>query len=217
MKRGCRKPYAKRVGSSLKLISMNSYKLILSTTTFFTLLASAQEPSLKRPFSIGGGAITVTGTYSEGQMYKRKVNGTNILWGLMSWGGSQEIDCRPGNGVCVVSVSVSFHFKGVTTSQTGTKSLAFTGKTAGAYPVVVSKEGNTICFVVDIGLVPSERKLPYESGTWTVTTPFVLSPETVRELGLYSGPEAMGFVIPAGNYPLYRDGNIRYWTWTIPQ
>jgi hypothetical protein len=196
---------------------MNCYKrLALIISSFTACAAGAQELSTKTPFSISLPGITITGTYSQGYMYKHTVNGTNILWGLISWGGEQTIECRPGNSICVFNLSTSIHLRGIQTNKSGQKSLDFAGVAKEGYPVVVSKNGNTLQFAVDVQYVPAAARTMYRSGTWKVENSFVLDPQTVRDLGLYSGSEPMGFIIPAGEYPLHHDGNVSYWTWTIP-
>jgi hypothetical protein len=39
----------------------------------------------------------------------------------------------------------------------------------------------------------------------------------VKALKMNTGTEAKGFVVPAGEYPLYKDGNIYYWTFNFPK
>jgi hypothetical protein len=115
----------------------------------------------------------------------------------------------------VFNVSTSIHLKGLKSSKS-VKGLEFTGSVKEGYPVLVSKSNNVLRFAVDVQYVPGEARAMYRTATWKLENPFVLSPQTVRDLGLYSGSEVMGFIIPAGEYPLHHDGNISYWTWTIP-
>lgn len=218
MLRECRKPgfeESRRINTmkmkALKLmVSILGASLIIQTTC-------AQESGKIKPFSISIGSVTVTGTYSEGRLYRNTVNGTSILWGLITWGGSQVIDCRPGNEICIFEMSVSVGFRGFRTNERGEKGLELVETPGNTYPVLINTDGRDITFAVDIEQVSSEKKALYLESEWKLENDFVLAPNIVKQLNLYDGKGEMGFVIPAGTYPLKRDGNIRYWTWQRPK
>lgn len=167
------------------------------------------------PFIIVINGQAVTGNYLRGQMYYSNVTNT----GSSGTYPSQQMECRPGSSICFFDVVVHNKFTGVVTNASGQKSLDIKGveNLKGSYPVVISRSGNDLQFAVDLSYLPAEQRSAYQSSTWKVENPFALSPQTVRELGLYSGTESMSYIIPAGNYPLYRDGNITYWKFGIPQ
>lgn len=198
---------------------MKAIKLMASVLGVCLIINSvdAQESGKIKPFSITVGSVTITGTYSEGRLYRNTVNGTSILWGLISWGGSEIIDCRPANSICVFGVSVSVGFRGFRTNERGEKGLELVETPANTYPVLVTTDGKEITFAVDMEQVSSDKKALYQGNEWKLESSFVLSPSIVKQLNLYNGNEEMGFLIPAGIYPLKRDGNIRYWTWQRPR
>ena len=174
-----------------------------------------------KPFTITIGGVTITGTYSEGSLYTSTVNGTNILWGMITWGGSSTLECRgPSTAVCRIEVvtSVSIGTKdAIVTNPDGVKSFKKTAVAPGTYPMLIDAGNNAITFAVDVNQVSSGVRNSFISGKWKVSTPFVLGPQVVKALGIYSGSEEKGFLIPAGEYPLYKDGNIYYWTFNYPK
>ncbi|HPH86303.1 MAG TPA: hypothetical protein PLC48_12620, partial [Ferruginibacter sp.] len=174
-----------------------------------------------KPFTITIGGVTITGSYSEGSLYTSTVNGTNILWGMITWGGSSTLECRGSStAVCRIEVvtSVSIGTKdAIVTNTDGVRSLKKIAGTSGTYPMLIDAGNNAITFAVDINQVSSGVRNSFISGKWKVSTPFVLGPQVVKALGLNNGTEEKGFLIPAGEYPLYKDGNIYYWTFNYPK
>lgn len=174
---------------------------------------SGQESSGKKikPFTVFG--VTVTAVYSQGYLYQQTVGGTSILWGLISSGGSTVIDCRPGDAVC--KMEFTFSLNRVVEDENGNK--GFDNIDENISPVIVANENGRITFAVDVRYLSPEKRMQYEKPEWTVNSAFVLSPDVVRSLKLYEGKEEMMYMIPAGSYPLYRDGNIAFWTFEPPK
>ena len=193
-------------------------KIIL--TGLIALIISMQpkaQEATNKLFTITSFGITVTGTYSEGFFKSKKVDGTNILWGLISWGGSSEIECLPGNAVCKIEriLSVTFNRTINRNGEAGFEPV-FTGD--GSTPVFIGEKDGAFTFAVDMSQTAETQKPMYMGNVFELKAPFVLGPVAVRRLNLISSDtEEKGYVIPAGKYPLYRDGNIYYWTFTPPR
>jgi hypothetical protein len=181
------------------------------------MTTNAQQNQRIRPFTISAFGMTITGTYSEGYMHRNVVNGTNILFGLITWGGSETIECRPGPAVCRIENIVSFQVNRTIVNEKGEKGFQSIKVNDGSTPVVIGVGETGITFAVDITQVSEQKRGLYNSSEWSVEKAFVLAPNVVRALNLYNGPEEKGYLIPAGNYPLYKDGNIAYWTFQKPQ
>lgn len=190
---------------------MNNYRLVMICCVCLGSVGwSSAQDARKKPFMLHLDGHVITGQYSYGKVR----SGTVLVPGfaLLTSG-----DCLPGNSICFYNVVVHRKYAGIGINKAGERSLIITGADSSNYPVVVTRNGSEFQFAVDISQIPAPRKGQYQSQTWTVESPFVLSPQAVRDLGLYAGTEPMAFVIPAGQYPLYQDGNIRYWTYKIPQ
>lgn len=173
-----------------------------------------------KPFTITAGGFTVTGTYYEGTLRLRTVNGTSILWGMITWGGSSVRDCLPSSNVCMLEVvtSITIGTKGaIVADGNGVKSFQQREIPSGCFPIFIDAGPGSITFAVDINKVSEGARRSYTTGTWKLASPFVLGPEVVKALKMNTGTEEKGFVIPAGEYPLYKDGNIYYWTFNFPK
>ncbi len=178
----------------------------------------AQVQARHKPFSITFAGVTFTGTYSEGYLHRSVSGGFSAFWGLISWGGGETIECRPGSAICRIETIVSISAPKFRVDESGKNGFEKIEVKEGEYPVVVvAEEGKQISFAVDITQVPALKRSLYEQAIFELKDPFVLSPDIVRQLKLYDGPEEKGFIIPAGKYPLYSDGNIIYWTWERPE
>jgi hypothetical protein len=192
------------------------FAAILFTVSFSTVYAQVSQKTNK-PFSFTSFGVTITGTYSEGRLYRSTVGGTNILWGLISWGSSEVIDCRPGATVCRIEQILSVQLGRTVTNNIGQKGFEDIQGVTGASPVVIGVNEGNITFAVDLTQVSVEKRSLYKGSEWRQENAFVLAPNVVKALKLYNGKEDMGFLIPAGNYPLQKDGNIAYWTFKKPE
>jgi len=173
-----------------------------------------------KPFTVTLGGITISGTYYEGNLRLSTVNGTSILWGMITWGGSSVRDCFPSTNICMVEVvtSVTIGTKGAIVSDVnGVKSFVKRDIPSGCFPMFIDAGPGSITFAVDINQLSDGARRNYTTGTWKLSSPFVLGPEVVKALKMNTGSEAKGFVVPAGEYPLYKDGNIYYWTFNYPK
>jgi hypothetical protein len=164
-----------------------------------------------KPFTVFG--VTLTAVYSQGYLYQQTTGGTNFGWGLVTHGGSSVIDCRPGDAICKMEFSLSLNR--VVVDANGNKGIDKTDDDISS--VVLSNENGRISFGVDVRQLSPDNRMLYEKPEWKVNSAFILSPEVVRALKLYEGKEEMVYVIPAGSYPLYRDGNIAFWTFEPPR
>ncbi|MCX6319292.1 MAG: hypothetical protein NTW29_18595 [Bacteroidetes bacterium] len=196
---------------------MKKIVIILVAGLFITVNSKAQLADKMKPFTFSGFGITVTGTYSEGFLNQTVVNGTSILWGLISWGGSTQTTCSPGSAVCrieqIFSVQVN---RTITSPENGLKSFDMGANNDLYNPVVIGEKDGNLTFAVDLTKVSASSRSRYESDEWVLERSFVLTPDVVKSLGLYTGKEEMGFIIPAGRYPLSKDGNIAFWTFNKP-
>lgn len=193
-------------------------KIVLFIALFIstTIATNAQESAKFKPFTFVGFGVTVTGTYSEGFLKSKVINGTNILWGLISWGGSTQIECLPGNAVCRVEVITNFQINKTVTNESGEKCFEAVATSDGSTPVVIGEKDGTLTFAIDYNQATSIVKKMCNGGTYDLKEPFVLYPALVEKLNLSNDVEEKGYLIPAGSYPLYKDGNIYYWTFTPP-
>ena len=141
----------------------------------------------------------------------------NILFGLITWGGSETINCKPGGGICRIETVLNFQLRGLTRDRSGQVGFEKIPVTPGREPVVVGVNDEGITFAVDLTQVPTTRLAGYASREFVLDREFILPPDIVRNLGLYKGSGLMGYVVPKGRYPLYRDGNIVYWTFNPKQ
>ncbi len=187
---------------------------IVVITLVISVGAGAQLSQRDKPFSIHLFGVTITGTYSEGYMERAHINGTNILFGLITWGGSDMITCHPGSGICRIETILNFQLRSVLSDRTGKHGFEKIPVQPGQEPVLIGVNESGITFAVDLTQVPERRKANYGASTFELEREFVLPPDIVRGLGLYRGKGEMGYIIPRGSYPLYRDGNIAYWTFT---
>ena len=179
--------------------------------------ANAQLTQRIKPFSMHLFGVTITGTYSEGYLERQHINGTNILFGLITWGGSETINCKPGSGICRIETVLNFQFRGLTRDRSGQVGFEKIPVAPGREPVVVGVNDEGITFAVDLTQVPATRLTSYASRDFVLEREFILPPDIVRNLGLYKGSGQMGYIVPKGRYPLYRDGNIVYWTFNPKQ
>lgn len=170
-----------------------------------------------KPFSVSLFGVTVTGTYSEGCMSTYVVNGTSILWGAISWGGSTQITCSAGCSFCKVETVISIGRMAVTTSDAGEKCFEKANAPKGVTPVLVGVKDGALTFAVDIKQTAEHQKNLYNTGIFELTSPFVLDPGAVKSLQLVNSDAEMGYIIPAGKYPLYKDGDIYFWTFEPPK
>lgn len=197
---------------------MKRILLITATGLSLSLHLKAQTAGKTKPFTFSGFGITVTGTYSEGYLNQTVVNGTSILWGLISWGGSTQTTCNPGSAICrieqIFSVQVN---KTITNAENGLKSFDMGSNNDLYNPVVVCVKDGNLTFAVDVTTVSEQKRGQYEADEWVVDRPFALTPDVVKALGLYEGREQMGYIIPAGRYPISKDGNIAFWTFSKPE
>lgn len=182
-----------------------------------TLPVHAQDAK-EKPFSLTIAGITITGTYSEGALYKTSKGGVNILWGLISWGSSETTECRPGSGICRIETIVNLSGPGVKTSSSGETSFEEIKTWASdQFPIVISVDKDRrMHFIVDVDQLPSSARLRYDADVYHQETPILLGPELTRYLGLYDGPEEMGYLVPSGDYLIQKEGRIRSWSWQIP-
>ena len=170
-----------------------------------------------KPFSVLMFGVTVTGTYADGCLSSTVVNGTNILWGLISWGGSTQITCTTGCLFCHVTAIISVGRMNVITNDAGDKCFEQVKTPDGSTPVLVGVKDGAVTFAIDIDQTAEHQKRYYENSVFELTSPFILGPELVKGLKLTDSDEEMGYIIPAGKYPIYRDGNIYYWTFESPK
>ncbi|MDF2382645.1 hypothetical protein JMG10_14280 [Nostoc ellipsosporum NOK] len=179
--------------------------------------ANAQEAK-EKPFTFNIGGVTITGTYSEGSLYKSVKGGVSILWGLISWGSSETTDCRPGNSICRIETIINLSGPGIKNTQAGEACFEEIKTWASdQYPIVISLEKDRrIRFMLDLDQVSSALKMRYDADIYRQETPILLGPELTRYLGLYDGPDEMGYLIPPGEYQVEKDGRIRSWSWQIP-
>lgn len=193
--------------------SLVAFLLMLTITT-----SALAQDTKEKPFSFSWGGITVTGTYSEGSLYRSVNGGVSILWGLISWGSSETIDCRSGTGICRIEAIWSLSAPRLMTSPQG--EICFEEIktwTPDQFPVAVSIDKDRhIRFVFDVEQLSPSAKTNCETGIYRQEFPILLGPELTRHLGLYDGPEEMGFLIPAGDYQLHKEGRLRFWSWKIP-
>lgn len=180
------------------------------------LIAQTRAQTERRPFTLVALGVTITGTYSEGFLKSKTVNGTSILWGLVSWGGSNEITCLPGNAVCRIETITSISFNRTVTNDRGELCFEPVKVPNGNTPVLVGQKDGALTFAVDINQTDEAQRSGYTGKYYEVKSPFVLDPLAVKKLNLSKDADDKGYVIPAGRYPLYRDGNIYFWTFTPP-
>lgn len=186
--------------------------------SLFCLDGSAQETAQrKKPFTLSGLGFTVTGIYSEGRLEHYTTGGGSVFFGLITWGGTSVTRCLPGPGVCKLEVITSISVNRVITDENGDNGFEPVKRSADETPVLVTANKNEITFAVDIRQVSENQRQRYDATIWNVENGFALGPEMVKRLGLYQGSEPMGYIIPAGQYPLYRDGNIAYWSFQPPR
>lgn len=198
----------------MKTIKSVSLIIIVS---LLSNVGKSQSTQRNKPFTFNGFGFTITGTYSEGYLYRNTVNGTNILFGLISWGGSEIMECRPAPTICRIEQILSVQVNRTITNARGDNGFPTIKVNDGTTPVVIGVGDAGITFAVDMTQVSQQRRALYSGAEWRLENAFVLAPNVVKALNLYDGPDDKGYVIPAGNYPLYKDGNIAYWTFQKPQ
>lgn len=197
---------------------MKGFIAFVLMALFSTTLPLHAQDAKEKPFSFTVAGVTITGTYSEGALYKTSKGGVNILWGLISWGSSETTECRPGNSICRIETIVNLSGPGVKTTPKGETCFEEIKTWASdQFPIVISVDKDQrIHFILDVDQLPSSSKMLYESDVYHQDTPILLGPELTRYLGLYDGPEEMGYLVPAGDYRVQKDGRIRSWSWQIP-
>lgn len=101
-------------------------------------------------------------------------------------------------------------------NESGEKYFTNANAPTGITPVYAGVKDGTLTFAVDIDQTVDGQKSSYTGEFYELSSPFILDPGAVKGLNLSGTDEDMGYVIPAGRYPLYRDGKIFYWTFTPP-
>lgn len=195
---------------------MKKIVLLALICSLLILKTKAQEAAKNVPFTFVGFGITVTGTYSQGFREEVVVNGVNILWGAISWGGSTSLKCNPGNSICKIESITSFQLNRTTVNENGQTSFERIGTRDGSTPVLIGEKNGTLTFAIDLSQTAETEKNNYSGGYYILKSPFILGTAIVKKLNLSSETEDKIYVIPAGKYPLYKDGNIYYWTFIPP-
>jgi hypothetical protein len=157
---------------------------------------------------------TYTVQYREGYFYHKEVK---VLFGLLY--SSIETGCRPGDAVCdLVHVwekggRLLFSPPVIEKDKNGLASLTKISSPQNecfeGYLCVISKgvvsDKKTLIFLTDITKVIHQEW--YDSDFFHVKHPFAIEPEICYDAEILPKNQ----IVPIGNYPLYKEGNLRFW------
>lgn len=128
---------------------------------------------------------------------------------------SRTIDCNPGCSFCMVTGSVIVNVQGMVTGNGNDIPYGLNvpySDNPSQYSGMVMVNGTNLVFAVDKTKISSAiLQSKFSGNTIDLSSGFAIDENTFNALNIDREHQ----LIPAGNYPLYEDGNIIYWEYPL--